>query len=170
MLTTTRRRATGRTAPQARKPAISRKVSVERLHDRSGWRSTKTLFSSCQQSFFGFCDSNSVFVTYRRTSETYMIRRAAMPTTMIIEEKIIEEKLKHFMTQQFLFEFDEVTITADTNLFAAGYIDSFGFVELVSFIEAEWQIKFTDEELLSNQLNSLANLVRVIEGKQQDDH
>ena len=93
-----------------------------------------------------------------------------MPTTLIIEEKSIEEKLKHFMTQQFLFEFDEVTITADTNLFAAGYIDSFGFVELVSFIEAEWQIKFTDEELLSNQLNSLANLVRVIEGKQQDDH
>lgn len=76
----------------------------------------------------------------------------------------VEEPLRQFMRTQFLFEFDDA-VTADSNLFDLGLIDSFGFVELVSFIEREFHIKFTDEELISSSLNSLANMTAAIRMK-----
>lgn len=77
----------------------------------------------------------------------------------------VDQTIKTYLTQQFLFTFDEQTVTQETNLFSAGYIDSFGFVELIAFLEAEFKLKFTDEELLSNTLNSLAGLTAAVEGK-----
>lgn len=77
-----------------------------------------------------------------------------------------DEKLMAFMTRQFLVEFDGVDVRPETDLFAAGYIDSFGFVEMISFIEAEYAVKFTDEDLLNRRMNSLEGLLRVIEEKQ----
>ena len=76
-----------------------------------------------------------------------------------------DEKIKTYLTHQFLFTFDGDDVTAETNLFSSGHIDSFGFVELVTFLEAEFKIKFTDEELVSNKLNSLAGMVEAVEGK-----
>ncbi len=73
----------------------------------------------------------------------------------------VEERLRQFMRTQFLFEFDDA-VTAHSDLFDLGLIDSFGFVELVSFIESEFHVKFTDEELISSSLNSLANMVAAI--------
>lgn len=77
----------------------------------------------------------------------------------------IDTKIKTYLMQQFLFEFDGDNVTPETNLFSSGHIDSFGFVELIAFLEAEFKLKFTDEELLSNNLNSLAGLVAAVEGK-----
>ena len=83
------------------------------------------------------------------------------------DTQLLEEKLKTYMVQQFLFEFDGIDVTSETNLFSSGHIDSFGFVELITFLESEFQIKFTDEELLSNTLNSLSGLVAAVEGKRE---
>lgn len=77
----------------------------------------------------------------------------------------IEARIADYMSRQFLFAFDGQKVTPETNLFAAGCLDSFGFVELLTFLESEYAIKFTDEELLSNRLNSLAGLTAVVEGK-----
>ncbi len=76
-----------------------------------------------------------------------------------------KEKIRTFMTEQFLFEFDD-EITPRTNLFTTGIIDSFGFVELVAYLEAEFGIKFTDEELLSGRFNSFKSLVSIVKEKQ----
>jgi acyl carrier protein len=78
---------------------------------------------------------------------------------------LTERRVRNFMMQQFLFEFG-VAVTPDTNLFEAGLIDSFGFIELVAFIEQEFQIKFSDAELIGTALNSLNNVVSIIEAKQ----
>lgn len=77
---------------------------------------------------------------------------------------VVEERLRQFMLTQFLFEFDG-SVTTASNLFELGLIDSFGFVELVSFIEREFRIKFTDEELIGSSLNSLDNMVAAIRMK-----
>lgn len=76
-----------------------------------------------------------------------------------------KQKIRDFMTEQFLFEFDD-EITPRTNLFTTGIIDSFGFVELVAYLEAEFGIKFTDEELLSGRFNSFKSLVSIVKEKQ----
>ena len=80
----------------------------------------------------------------------------------------MKEIIRKFLQNQFLFEFDENSITSHTNLFTSGLVDSFGFVELISFLEFKFQIKFLDEELLSNSLNSLDSITKTIEEKQRN--
>lgn len=75
-----------------------------------------------------------------------------------------EAQIRQFMGTQFLFDFDD-SVTPDSNLFQLGLIDSFGFVELVSFLEREFQVRFSDEELVDGTLNSLANIVASVRSK-----
>lgn len=75
-----------------------------------------------------------------------------------------EAKIKQYLASHTVADFDG-SVTADTDLFEEGYVDSFGFIELVKFLEKEFQIKFTDNELISNQLNTLNNITRMVLSK-----
>ncbi len=77
----------------------------------------------------------------------------------------VKKEIESYLTKQFLFEFDDQNITAETDLFTSGVIDSFGCVELVSFLEKKYKIKVTDDELLSDSIRSVHALVDFIEGK-----
>ena len=73
-------------------------------------------------------------------------------------------RIRAFLARQFLFEFDD-QVTPESNLFQLGLIDSYGFVELVAFLESEFNVTFTDAELVGSPLNSLAHIVTAIQGK-----
>lgn len=75
-----------------------------------------------------------------------------------------EARIKGFLTSQFLFEFDH-RVTADTDFFKAGLIDSFGYIQMIQFLEKEFGIRFDDDELVSFRLNSLAKVVSNVEKK-----
>ena len=64
------------------------------------------------------------------------------------------QKIRDFMCSNFMFEFDE-EITDSSNLFKAGVIDSFGYIQLISFIQDTFSVSYSDEELLTNILVSL---------------
>lgn len=76
----------------------------------------------------------------------------------------LEATVKKYLASNSLAEFGG-KVTADTDLFEEGFIDSFGYIELVKFLEKEFQIRFTDDELVSNQLNTLNNIVRMVQSK-----
>lgn len=76
----------------------------------------------------------------------------------------MKEKIELFLTENFLFEFDN-ELTHESDLFKAGIIDSMGYIQLVKFIEKEFSIKFTEEELLSNVLVSFDNIVYFVSHK-----
>ena len=67
----------------------------------------------------------------------------------------ITESIRGFLTNDLLVEFDD-DVNDDTDLFEAGLVDSFGFVELVAFIELTYPVLFTDEELLESPMNTLS--------------
>ena len=75
-----------------------------------------------------------------------------------------EDKIRRFMQSQFLFEFDG-TVGRESDLFRLGLIDSFGFIELVSFLESEFHLTFTEEELVSGALSTLENMVVTVRRK-----
>lgn len=77
----------------------------------------------------------------------------------------VEEQIKSFLETNFLFEFDG-EITGDTDLFRAGIVDSFGYVQLVGFLKTTFHITFTDEELLTNILVSLNQILTFVQAKQ----
>ena len=67
----------------------------------------------------------------------------------------IEDTIKQYLVDQLLVDFD-ADVTSDSNLFKLGLIDSFGYIELVGFLESEFDIKFTNDELSSSGLVSLS--------------
>ena len=87
---------------------------------------------------------------------------------MLTKVEEVEKNMKGFLSRQFLFEFDEMNITSTTDLFTSGLIDSFGCIELVSFIESQYKIKLADDELLSGSLKSLDSIVKLIRKKIKD--
>jgi acyl carrier protein len=81
--------------------------------------------------------------------------------------EIIEEKIKAYLAATCLINFDGSEVDHDTDLFQTGLLDSYGFVELVVFLEREFFIKVTDDDLVSVSFNSVNELVRYI-GEKQD--
>lgn len=81
--------------------------------------------------------------------------------------EIIEAKLKAYLVATCLVNFDGAEANNETDLFQSGLIDSYGFVELVAFLEREFAIKVTDDDLVSVPFNSVNELVSYIGQKRE---
>jgi acyl carrier protein len=69
------------------------------------------------------------------------------------------------MEQTFLITFGDTGMSPDSNLFVEGVIDSFGLVELVGFIESTFGVTFSDDDMLSPELNTLNGIVAMVEAR-----
>ncbi|MES9554155.1 MULTISPECIES: phosphopantetheine-binding protein [unclassified Streptomyces] len=65
-----------------------------------------------------------------------------------------KQHIQKLIEDQFLVDFDG-ELTAETDLFKAGVIDSFGYIQLLSTLEDNFSLQLTDEELLRNIFSSL---------------
>lgn len=74
------------------------------------------------------------------------------------------EKLRHFIRESFLFGGDDELRDADSFL-DMGIVDSTGVLELVAFLESEWELTIDDSELVPENLDSIDNLVAFLERK-----
>ncbi len=76
----------------------------------------------------------------------------------------IAEKVRGFIKENFYA--DAADLTDEASLLDLGIIDSTGILELVMFIETEFEIKVEDQEILPENLDSIANTVEFIKKKQ----
>ena len=65
-----------------------------------------------------------------------------------------KERLKDFIVDNFLFG-DGDKLAIETPLFEKGIIDSTGVLELIAFIEENFNVTVTDEELVQENFSSL---------------
>jgi acyl carrier protein len=56
-------------------------------------------------------------------------------------------------------------LASDQSLLAARLIDSTGVLELVGFLEEQFQLQVADDELVPENLDTIANIVAYIERK-----
>ena len=56
-------------------------------------------------------------------------------------------------------------IASNTSLIDSGIVDSLGILEIVTFLESEFQIALTDEELLSEHFDSIESLTAFVAEK-----
>ena len=77
---------------------------------------------------------------------------------------MVKTAIVEYMEKTFLFEFD-VEITDSTDLFKEGIMDSFGYMQLMKFLQDTFRIKFSKEEMLSNVITSLSGIVAAVEAK-----
>ena len=74
-----------------------------------------------------------------------------------------QEKIRQFLSDELLVEFDGDHLNEETNLFESGLVDSYGFVELVSHIEGTGGIKFSNDEIMNAEFSSLKGFAEVTE-------
>lgn len=76
----------------------------------------------------------------------------------------MERKVRQFFEETFCIEFGD-RITEDCNLFQQGIINSRGYMELLNFLEKEFNVVLTDDELFSNVLVSFSGILDFLESK-----
>ena len=69
----------------------------------------------------------------------------------------IKLKIKEFIIENFLFG-EESDLNNDTSFLEEGIIDSTGVLELIEFLEEEFEIEIDDEDMIPENLDSLNNL------------
>lgn len=69
----------------------------------------------------------------------------------------IKVKIKEFLQENYIFN-SENGLDDDDSLLENGIIDSTGVLELILFLEENFQIKINDDEILPENLDSVNNI------------
>ncbi|QLH25026.1 acyl carrier protein [Streptomyces sp. Rer75] len=67
------------------------------------------------------------------------------------------EKIQQYIEERFLVEFGG-DLNADTDLFKAGVIDSFGYIQLMNFLEDEFAFQMDEADILTDVFVSLSSI------------
>lgn len=74
-------------------------------------------------------------------------------------------KLRKYVLETYLFSSDESLLDNDDSFLDKGIIDSTGVIELIMFLEDEYGISVSDDELIPDNLDSINRLAAFIERK-----
>ena len=77
----------------------------------------------------------------------------------------IEQEIRQFITDNFLFGELEANLSNDDSLLEHGIIDSTGVLELVAFLEDRYEIQIPDSELVPTNLDSINCLIQFVNRK-----
>lgn len=78
----------------------------------------------------------------------------------------IKQQVRRFILTNYLFTQDESRLSDTESLMKSGVMDSTGILELIMFMEETFGLKLADDEMLPENLDSVANAVGFIERKQ----
>ena len=77
-----------------------------------------------------------------------------------IRNAIIDHVLSNFVCP-----FTKETIPLDQSLVEIGVLDSYGMVELVSFLETNWSLAILDSEITREKMGSINKMVALVREK-----
>lgn len=84
--------------------------------------------------------------------------------SVIIMSELSSLSVKQFIVDNFLFG-DSKKLKEDTQLLDKGIIDSTGVLELVAFIEENFNITVKDDELIQDNFSSLIAIEKFLQSK-----
>jgi acyl carrier protein len=84
---------------------------------------------------------------------------------MQLHETQIRERVRRFLEENFLYMRPNFELGDDDRLLERGVVDSMGVAEMVTFIEDEFGIKTSDEDISEANLGSLRAIGRFVSQK-----
>jgi acyl carrier protein len=81
--------------------------------------------------------------------------------------EMIRETISTFIKRNFLFD-ERKHLDTSASFLRTGVLDSTGILELITFIEDEFSTSFTDEELTSENFDSVDRAVSIIQRKKRN--
>jgi acyl carrier protein len=77
-----------------------------------------------------------------------------------------QEMIMNYIKENFIAgRSSKIDLTPEISLLESGIMDSTGILELVLFLEEQFSIKIEDEEIVPENLDSVANLIVFLEKK-----
>ncbi len=77
----------------------------------------------------------------------------------------VHDEIRQFIIDNFLMGQDSDSLKDDSSFLEEGVIDSTGVLELVGFLEENYEIKVEDEELIPENLDSIQNICAYLKAK-----
>lgn len=77
----------------------------------------------------------------------------------------IEKQVREFILENYLFTDDESALDNDDSFLEKGILDSTGILEVIYFIEEEFEVKVDDNEMVPENLDSVKNIVAFVASK-----
>ena len=87
---------------------------------------------------------------------------------MTTSEKFNEEinnKIVKYILNNFPSEFNDLTLPKDESLYEIGLLDSMGVIELVGFLENEFNVRIEDDEITYEKMGSINKMILLIISK-----
>ncbi len=75
---------------------------------------------------------------------------------MEIEE--IKKTLHDYVVQRYAVPANDPDFTDDVHLFDYGYVDSFGAVDLVSFVQESFGVKVSQADMIAYPMNTISEI------------
>ncbi len=77
----------------------------------------------------------------------------------------IERKVRQFIFENFLFGAGDEALGNDSSFLETGIIDSTGILEIVSYLEEEFDVSVADDEIVPENLDSVTKIARYVARK-----
>jgi acyl carrier protein len=74
----------------------------------------------------------------------------------------VRESVRDYILQNYLFSTDAAALKDDVSLMQTGVIDSTGVLELIFFLKEQFGIEVEDEEMVPENLDSVAKIVAFV--------
>lgn len=74
----------------------------------------------------------------------------------------VKEQIRTYIAENFLFSSNGFTLDDDESFLEAGVVDSLGVVELVSFVEENFNVQVPDDDIVPDNFDSVDNLAAYI--------
>lgn len=78
-----------------------------------------------------------------------------------------EKSIRDYILNNFLFTEDESALGNEDSFLEKGIIDSTGVLELITFLEDEFELVVEDEEMVPENLDSVTRLTAFINKKRE---
>ena len=78
----------------------------------------------------------------------------------------VTKAVQEFIESNFQYKSDTDKISSDTPLLDSGLIDSAGILELVTFIETQFNGEVVDEDIIPDNFENINQIVSFINGNQ----
>jgi acyl carrier protein len=81
-----------------------------------------------------------------------------------METEEIQTDVRRFIRTNFIFSLD-AALQDDQSLLGTGIIDSTGVLELIAYLEKQYQVSFEDNELIAENFDTVQAITRFLETK-----
>jgi len=84
---------------------------------------------------------------------------------MVRSHHSIKTEIIRYVVENHISPYDEVSMPLEESLVELGVLDSYGVVELVSFLETNWTIAILDAEITKEEMGSINKMCALVAKK-----